>query len=242
MRTLITGASSGLGEGMAREFAARGHALALCARRTDRLDALAAELHTLVVTAGLDVTDHDAVFRVFREARDDLGGLDRVIVNAGLGKGAPIGTGRSDANVATVSTNLVAGLVQCEAAMEIFREAGEGHLVVVSSVAAERGLPGAQTAYAASKAGLSTLAEGIRADVADTAIDVTTLAPGYIASEMTSRSESGSPLVVDTETGCRAMVAAIEARVAHAYVPGWPWALLGPLLGVLPMPILRRLA
>lgn len=241
MRTLITGASSGLGEGMARAFAARGHPLALCARRADRLDELAAELDTTVVPLPLDVTDHDAVFRVFRQARDELGGLDRVVVNAGLGKGAPIGTGRADVNVATVSTNLTAALVQCEAAMEVFRAAGAGHLVVVSSVAADRGLRGAQTAYAASKAGLSNLAEGIRADVAGTGIDVTTLAPGYIASEMTSRAEGRSPLLVDNETGVRAMVAAIDDRVAHAYVPGWPWAVLGPLLGVLPMPILRRL-
>lgn len=241
VRTLITGASSGLGEGMARLFAARGYELALCARRTDRLDALAGELDTRVVTAPLDVTDHDAVTRVFSSLRDELGGLDRVIVNAGLGKGAPVGTGRADANRATVTTNLLGGLAQCEAAMEIFRAAGTGHLVVVSSVAAERGLRGSQSAYAASKAGLSVLAEGIRADVAELPIDVTTLAPGYIASEMTSRSEGRSPLIVDTETGCRAMVEAIDARVAHAYVPGWPWAVLGPLLGVLPMPVLRRL-
>lgn len=242
MRTLITGASSGLGEGMAREFAARGHELALCARRTDRLDALAAELDTLVTTAALDVTDHEAVFRVFRSVRDEFGGLDRVVVNAGLGKGAPIGTGRFDVNLATVQTNLVAALAQCEAAMELFREAGGGHLVVVSSVAAERGLPGAQTAYAASKAGLSTLAEGIRVDVAGSGIDVTTLAPGYITSEMTGRAQARSPLIVDTATGCRAMAEAIEARVAHAYVPGWPWGVLGPLLGVLPTSILRRLS
>lgn len=131
-------------------------------------------------------------------------------LRAGRGDGA-------DANLATVSTNLLARWP------------------------ADRGLRGAQTAYAASKAGLSTLAEGIRADVAGTAIDVTTLAPGYIESEMTSRTGGGGPLVVDTATGVRAMVGAIDARVAHAYVPGWPWAVLGPLLGVLPMPILRRL-
>ena len=239
MRTLITGASSGLGEGMARGFAARGHELALCARRTDRLDALAAELGTRTATAALDVTDHEAVFRVFRALRDELGGLDRVIVNAGIGKGAPVGTGRFDANLATLETNLVAALAQCEAAMEIFREAGRGHLVVISSVAAQRGLKGAQTAYAAAKAGLSTLAEGIRADVADTAIDVTTIAPGFISTDLNAG--MSMPFGVDAATGSAALVAAIERRPAEAFVPGWPWAVIAPLMSVLPLPVLRRI-
>ena len=239
MRTLITGASSGLGEGMAREFAARGHELALCARRTDRLDAVAAGLDTRVVTAALDVTDHDAVFATFRELRDRLGGLDRVVVNAGLGKGAPIGTGRFDANLATVQTNFVAALAQCEAAMEIFRAAGAGHLVVVSSVAEVRGLKGAQTAYAAPKAGLAHLAEGIRADVAGTGIDVTTVAPGFIHTDLNAGMTM--PFGVDAATGSRALAAAIERRPAHAYVPGWPWGLIAPVMSVLPLPILRRI-
>jgi NADP-dependent 3-hydroxy acid dehydrogenase YdfG len=239
MRTLITGASSGLGEGMAREFAARGHELALCARRTDRLDAVAAGLDTRVITASLDVTDHDAVFATFRDVNERLGGLDRVVVNAGLGKGAPIGTGRFDANLATVQTNFVAALAQCEAAMEIFRATGRGHLVVVSSVAEVRGLKGAQTAYAATKAGLAHLAEGIRADVAGTGIDVTTIAPGFIHTDLNAGMTM--PFGVDAATGSRALAAAIERRPAHAYVPGWPWGLIAPVMSVLPLPILRRI-
>jgi NADP-dependent 3-hydroxy acid dehydrogenase YdfG len=242
MRTLITGASSGLGAGMAREFAARGHDLALVARRLDRLEALRDELAPTgvrVAVAALDVDDHDAVFRTVRALRDELGGLDRVIVNAGLGKGAPIGTGRFDANLATARTNFVAALAQCEAAMEIFREQRAGHLVVVSSVAADRGLKGAQTTYAATKAALSHLAEGIRADVADTPIRVTTLAPGFIRTDLNEGMTM--PFAVDAVTGSRAMADAVERAPAFAYVPAWPWSLLGPLLTVLPMPILRRL-
>ena len=155
---LITGASSGLGAEMARQFAAAGHDLALCARRTDRLEAVRDEILAghparTVLVRPLDVDDHDDVFVAFRELADGLGGLDRVVVNAGLGKGAPLGTGHFDANRRTIMTNLVSGLAQCEAAMEHFRAAGRGHLVVVSSMSAVRGLPKAQTAYAASKAG-----------------------------------------------------------------------------------------
>lgn len=241
MPTLITGASSGLGAGMARELAARGHDLALVARRLDRLEALREELAPTgvrVAVAALDVDDHDAVFRTVRALHDELGGLDRVVVNAGLGKGAPIGTGRFDANLATARTNFVAALAQCEAAMEIFRAQGSGHLVVVSSVAADRGLRGAQTTYAATKAALSHLAEGIRVDVAGTPIRVTTLAPGYIRTDLNGG--LSRPFSVDAATGSRAMVDAIEKAPAHAYVPTWPWAVLGRVLRVMPTPILRR--
>ena len=87
---LITGASSGLGEGMAREYARMGRNLALCARRTDRLDALKAELEAAYPTIKifirpLDVNQHDQVFEVFRAFKADLGTIDRVIVNAGMG-------------------------------------------------------------------------------------------------------------------------------------------------------------
>ena len=241
MRTLITGASSGLGEGMARELARRGHDLALAARRLDRLEALRDELAgtgVRIAIAALDVDDHEAVLTTVRALRDELGGLDRVIVNAGIGKGAPIGTGRFDANLATARTNFVAALAQCEAAMEIFRAQNAGHLVVVSSVAADRGLPGAQTTYAATKAALSHLAEGIRVDVADTPIRVTTLAPGYIRTDLNGGMRR--PMSVDAATGTRAMADAIEKAPASAYVPTWPWAVLGRVLRVMPTPILRR--
>jgi short-subunit dehydrogenase len=154
---LITGASSGLGAGMARLFAARGRNLALCARRLDRLEELAQRLRQrypdiAVVVRQLDVNDHDAVFRVFRECDAELGGLDRVIANAGIGKGQPIGTGYFErANKQTAQTNFIGLLAQCEAAMELFRKRNAGHLVILSSVLAVRGAGGNLTTYAATK-------------------------------------------------------------------------------------------
>jgi short-subunit dehydrogenase len=247
MRTLITGASSGLGAEMARQFAARGCDLALGARRVDRLEQLRAEIlaahpERTVVIRELDVDDHEAVFRVVRALDAELGGIDRVIVNAGVGKGAPIGTGRFDANKQTLTTNLVSALAQCEAAMELFRARGRGHLVVVSSMSGLRGMPRAMTAYAASKAGLATLAEGIRADVLGTDIAVTTLLPGYIRSEMNERVAQRTPLMVGTEAGVRAMVRAIERRAPEAAVPPWPWRPLGMLLRHAPLRLIRRFA
>lgn len=244
-RILITGASAGLGLGMGRVFAGMGRDLALCARRADRLEAARRELLAAgsggsVSVAPLDVTDDQAVFKVFRAFRDEFGSLDRVVVNAGFGgAGAPIGTGGYESNRRVALTDFAAVLTQCEAAMEIFRQQGEGHLVVVSSMSALRGFPGGLTAYAASKAGARTLAEGIRADVLGTGIRVTTLLPGYIRSESRAH-PAGTRLVTDTERGCRLLVRAIEREPAQACVPAWPWTVLGFGLRTLPLRVTAR--
>jgi short-subunit dehydrogenase len=237
-RILITGASSGLGAGMARAFAAQGRDLALCARRVDRLEELKAELtqrfpDITVAVAELDVDDHARVPEAFAELAGELGGLDRVIVNAGIGKGAPLGTGKLWANKATIETNLVSALVQIEAALEIFAKQGSGHLVLVSSVLGNKGVAGHKAAYAASKAGVSSLGESLRAQYASGPITVTVLEPGYIESEMTARTAK-TMLMVDNETGVAKMVDAIEKEKGRAIVPRWPWIPLVVMLKALP--------
>ncbi|BFU45498.1 SDR family oxidoreductase [Krasilnikovia sp. MM14-A1004] len=241
---LITGASAGLGAEMARQFAALGYDLALCARRTDRLDELADEIRTRtgrrVETAALDVTDGAAVTAVFHTFAATFGRLDRVIVNAGLGKGAPLGTGRPDANLATAMTNFVGALAQCEAALEVFRAQGSGHLVLISSMSALRGMRRSMTTYAATKAGVAAIAEGLRAERIR-GLDVSVIYPGYIRSEMNAHVEQKTRFMVDTETGVRAMVHAIERRRVKAYVPQWPWVPLAAAMKVLPLRVVRRL-
>jgi short-subunit dehydrogenase len=223
---------------MARAFAAKGRDLALCARRVDRLDELKAELSLRhpdinIAVAALDVNDHDQVPKVFAELSDALGGIDRIIVNAGIGKGAPLGSGKLWANKATIETNLVSALVQIETALEMFTAAGSGHLVLMSSVMGNRGVPGVKAAYAASKAGLTSLGQSLRAEYASGPITVTVIEPGYIESEMTAKSNT-TMLMVDTETGVRQIVAAIERETGRAIVPAWPWIPLVGLMKVVP--------
>lgn len=242
---LITGASSGLGRGMAREFAARGRNLALAARRTERLEELRDELlaanpGVTVAIRTLDVDRHDEVFTVFCELDDELGGLDRVIVNAGLGKGQPLGTGYFRANAQTANTNFLGALAQSEAALELFRPRDTGHLVLISSVSAVRGMPRNMTTYAASKAAVASLGEGMRADLATTGIDVSTVFPGFIRSEINENVKK-VPLIVDTETGCRALVKAIEKEPAKAYVPAWPWLPVSLAMKVLPLSVVAKM-
>lgn len=246
MRTniLITGASAGLGRGMAREFARMNRNLALCARRHDLLDELRDELLAAhpgisVVTRELDVNDHQRVFTVFGELSDELGGLDRIIVNAGSRHGRPVGTGSFELNKQTVETNLVAALAQCEAGLALLRARNCGHLVLISSISALRGFPRNLTAYAASKAGVLTLAEGIRADMLGHPIRVTAILPGYIRTEATEVLAAGR-LMVSTDKGCRLLVRAIEREPVRASVPRWPWSLLGVGMRVMPIGVVSR--
>ena len=241
---LITGASSGLGAEMARQFADLGYDLALCARRLDRLEDLKADLlerhpGCRIAVRALDVTDDEAVFTVFRSFAEELGTIDRVVVNAGVGKGAPLGTGRYEANRETAVTNFLGALAQTEAAMEIFRRQESGHLVMVSSMSAVRGMPRSMATYAATKAGVAHLAEGLRAELHGGPIKVTVLYPGWIASEMNEGNKS--PLLVSTEKGVRAMVEAIEKEKGSAHVPPLPWAPMSVVLRHAPLGVLKRI-
>ena len=243
---LITGASSGLGKEMAIQFARMGRNLAICARRMERLEELKKELLEInpditVAIRSLDVDNHEQVFEVFKAFHQDLGGLDRIIVNAGMGKGASVGTGYFYANKQTAVTNFVSALAQCEAALEIFREQNHGHLVTISSISATRGYRRAMTVYAATKAALSSLSEGMRIDLLGTPIKVTTIHPGFIRSEINEKVKT-VPFIVDTDVGVSAMVNAIEKEGANSFVPTWPWAFLRYVLQILPLSWMRKMS
>ncbi|PWB13241.1 short chain dehydrogenase [Acinetobacter sp. AM] len=241
---LITGASSGLGAGMAREFAQKGYNLAICARRIERLEALKQELESQygiqVIAKTLDVTNYDQVFEVFKAFQQDFGKLDRIIVNAGVGQGRRIGKGNFEINRATAETNFISALAQCEAAVEIFRAQNSGHLVVISSMSAVRGLPKHLSTYAASKAAVAHLAEGIRAELIDTPIKVSTIFPGYIRTELNEGAKK-LPFEVDEKTGSHLLAEAIEKAPVKAYVPKWPWLPMSLAMKVLPLRIVNKL-
>ncbi len=245
---LVTGASSGLGEVMARLFAKLGYNLAICARRSERLAQLKADLtksypDIRVEYKVLDVSDYDAIFKVFNEFAADFVHIDRVVVNAGVGDSRRIGKGRFETNRRTAEINFVSALAQCEAAMKIFREQNDGHLVVISSMSAMRGLPGHMTTYGAAKAGIAYLAEGIRADMllSNLPIKVSTIYPGYIRTEI-NKDAKPLPFEVDADTGTKAIVAAIEAGVDEACVPSLPWSIVGQAMKRLPLQLVSKIS
>lgn len=246
---LITGASSGLGAMMARKFAFLGYDLAICARRLERLEQLKAELEkefgVKVHVQTLDVTVYDDVFSVFDAFNADIqksqSVLDKIIVNAGVGDSRVIGHGRFAINRATAETNFISALAQCEAAMQIFRRQNSGHLVVISSMSAVRGLPRHLTTYAAAKAGLAALAEGIRADTITEKLPITvsTIYPGYVRTDLNIGAKY-LPFEVEEDEGADVIVKAIEAKVDEAYVPAWPWLPIGLGMKYLPLRWITR--
>lgn len=242
---LITGASSGLGAMMARKFAYLGYDLAICARRLERLDTLKAELEAeygiRVHTKRLDVTDYDQIFEVFSAFADEVGTLDKIIVNAGVGDSRVIGHGRFNINRATAETNFIAAIAQCEAAMQIFRAQNSGQLVVISSMSAVRGLPRHLTTYAAAKAGLARLAEGIRADMIKEKLPITvsTIYPGYVRTDLNIGAKY-LPFEIEEEEGAEVIIKAIEAKVDEAYVPAWPWLPIGLGMKYLPLKVITK--
>jgi len=240
---LITGASSGLGRQMAIEFARRGYRLALTARRLDLLQALKAELlqagSPAVFVAPLDVTDATAVAQVFDQACAELGHLDIVVANAGIGNHGRIGQLPLHKAHVTINTNVLGLMNTVDAALQHFRARGRGQLVGISSVAAFRGLPGGG-AYGASKAAVTNYLEALRAETRGSGILVTTLSPGFIDTPL-NRGAKSRPFVIPVEKGGRLLVDLIERRVQTATVPAWPWALVARLLTVLPTAIVARM-
>jgi NADP-dependent 3-hydroxy acid dehydrogenase YdfG len=240
---VITGASSGLGEGMARHLAKRGHRLALCARRRERLDALAKELAKLAsgepIVEELDVTDYASIPGVMDRIAKRLGRIDVLIANAGIAVNTPIGKGKFDDVRRTIETNLLGAIATMEAAVELFRKQGGGHVVGISSVAAARGMKG-QGAYSASKAGLSRYLEALRVEVLRDNIRVTDLAPGYIDTDL-NRSIPNRPFLVTAERGTEILADLIEKQVAFRYVPAWPWTIVAQVLKILPAKAVARM-
>jgi short-subunit dehydrogenase len=239
----ITGASSGIGRALALELARRGHDLFLTARRLDALEELRSEIATAdparrVEVRQLDVTDDREVAAAIFEAKEALGRCGIVVANAGLGNSGWVGEDGVERARQIVETNLIGAIATIDAAVALFRRQGGGQIVGVASVAGVRGLPGSAS-YSASKAGLATYLEAVRAETYREPITVTTIAPGYIDTPL-NRDMKSRPFLIDVDSGARTMADLIERHVRYATVPRFPWTVLAPLLRVLPTSLLVR--
>jgi len=231
---------------MARLWAAQGRDLALCARRLGELELLRDRLvsaHPRITASAhpVDVLDVAAVDAAVADAVTELGGLDRVVANAGVALGGSIGSGHAEGNRTTVLTNVVGTLNQAEAALRHFRSVGRGHFAVISSMSAVRGMAGPMNTYSASKAAVASLAEGLRTDLYGTGITVSTIFPGYIRTALSD----GMPnrlFTANLERGTAAIVAAIEQERPRASVPAWPWTAVGVAMRLAPLPVFRLFA
>lgn len=239
---LVTGASSGLGRGLALWFAKRGVKVYAAARRTPQLASLADEALRAggeVVAVELDVARTQQTLARIRELDAACGGLDLVVANAGVGEPTP---GRKlDWEVVqrTIDVNITGAAATLSAVLPQMVARGRGHLVGVSSLAAYRGLPG-NAAYSGSKAFLATFCESLRVDLQGTGVRVTSLHPGFVKSEMTAKNRDPMPFLLETEAGVEHMGQAI-LRGAGEY--GFPWQMRNAVrvLKVLPNGLFDRL-
>ncbi len=198
----ITGASSGIGEALAREYAARGATVGLFARRQAALDALVAAMPAgrAAAYAG-DVRDAGALAGAAADFIARFGTPDVVIANAGISRGVLTGQAEDLAAFRAVFDTNVVGLVHTFAPfLAAMNGAGQGALVGVASIAGFRGLPGSG-AYSASKAAAISYLESLRVEQRGTGVAVLTVCPGYIATPMTAQNPYPMPFLLDASGG-----------------------------------------
>ncbi|HEX7643733.1 MAG TPA: SDR family oxidoreductase [Burkholderiaceae bacterium] len=233
-RVFLTGASSGIGEALARHYAQQGAALGLVARRGEVLEALRAglphpERHRVYA---LDVNDHAALAAA---AQDFLshGAVDVVVANAGVSHGT-LTEHAEDLPVfeQIIATNLLATVATFSPFVAAMRARGAGCLVGIASVAGIRGLPGAG-AYSASKAATVSYCESLRVELHGTGVKVVTIAPGYIDTPMTRHNAYPMPFLMPAQKFAAAAAAAIARETSYAVIP-WQMGVVAKLLRLLP--------
>jgi short-subunit dehydrogenase len=240
---VVTGASSGLGAELARQLAARGVAVGLTARRVEALEALAGEIRSRGGTAAVapaDAADPSATRLAVRTLAEAHGPIDLLIANAGVALPSPGGRFSAESLDGMVRVNLIGAAYAIDAALPAMLERGRGQIVGISSLAAYRGLPGS-VGYSASKAGLTALLEGLRAELRPRGIAVTAVHPGFVRTAMTAGSADPQPFLMDVEPAARIILKGIAARRASIAFPR-PTAALATLGRWLPAGISDTLA
>ena len=235
---LITGASSGLGRGLALHFAAKGTRVYAAARRKEQLDSLQQEAKGTVVPLVLDVANADATHERVRALDQECGGLDLVVANAGVGEMTPakridwaVVSRVLDVNVSGAAATLVG-------AIPGMVSRGKGHLVGTSSLLAF--MPAKRmAAYCASKAFLAMFLDSLRLDLEPLGVKVTSLHPGFVKTDMTAKNKGGMPFLLELDDAVAKMARAIEHQVpAYAF----PWQLATALKTAQLMPRPLRMA
>lgn len=221
----LTGASSGIGEGIATALAKKGAILGLLARREDLLAELAGKCEAVGGTARAlpaDVVDSDAVHGAANRLREEFGHIDILIANAGIGGNDDATRNYEPASVKRVlDINLLGAVNAIHAVVPQMLERGSGQLVAVSSLAGFRGLP-KSAAYSASKAGMTAFFESVRLDVQDKGISVTIIQPGFIKTPLTAGRHNKMPFLMELEDAIPHFINTIEKKKKFA---AFPWQL-----------------
>ena len=218
-RYLITGASSGIGEELARQLAKKGYVIGLVARRKERLNTLKEELiesQGKVFICAVDLTNEAESTKAFNKLVSAMGGLDGIILNAGVGRDDLKAQWESDAQ--TIDINIRAFAHGLHWAFAHFQKQGHGHIVGMSSIASHLA-SGHAPVYTASKHFVSNYMTGFRMKVnaLNMKLDITDIRPGYVVSEMTQNNPN-TFWMASTHRAVKMMIPGIEKKKKRIYI------------------------
>ncbi len=235
-RVWVTGASAGIGRAVARELAQRGATVIASARNREALNQLTAEcLPHAVLALPLDVADQHANLQAAQTIDERCGGLDIALFNAGTCEYVDVATFDSALFERMIRTNFLSMVYGIEAVLPLLRRSPHPHLAGMSSTVAYAGLPRAE-AYAASKAAIKNMLEGLRIDLRKERIPVSIICPGFVNTPLTERNDFPMPFAVSAEEAARRIADGIAAQKEEIHFPK-RFSLTFKLFSSLPSPL-----
>jgi short-subunit dehydrogenase len=244
-RGIIVGASEGIGAALARKLAKEGYTIALIGRRKDKLNTLCAEINSAEKEARVfpyvhDVENYHEVPDLLRKIVADLGGLDLLVFVAGVNFPPGLTNYNFEGDRKMVEVNLIGAMAWLSPVAAMFQNAKAGQIVGVSSVAGDRGRIG-NPGYNTSKAGLTTYLEALRNRLTRHGVNVLTVKPGFVKTEMLKAAQGGTPFAIMPEEAAEDIYNAMRRRKQVIYTaPIWRWIML--IIQHVPSVILRRMS
>lgn len=244
-RGIIVGASDGIGAALARKLAKEGYTLALLARRKDKLTELCTEINqstgSLSALAYVhDVANYDEVPDLLRKITADLGGLDLLVFMAGVNYPPGLNNYNFDGDRQMIEVNVIGAMAWLSPVAEMFQNAKAGQIVGISSVAGDRGRIG-NPGYNTSKAALTTYLEALRNRLTRHGVNVLTVKPGFVKTDMLKAAQGGTPFAIEPEKAADDIYKAMQKRRQVIYT-AFIWRYIMLIIQHVPSVIFRRMS
>lgn len=237
----LTGATSGIGEALAKRFLKEGRNVALTARNSRKLKTFVARLGNdeSLLAVPADVTSSEQLEAAYRSIKETWGAPDMVIANAGTHINMPASELTAEKCRTLIDINLVGAINTLLIGLPDMLERGSGHLVGVGSLSSYRGLPLA-AAYGATKAGLNNFLQSLRFDVETYGLHVTAINPGFVKTPLTDRNTYPMPLIIEADKAADYIWRGLEKHKMEIHFPAaFSWSC--KLLRILPYPLYHAL-